>query len=222
MKTTVDANLFRLVWTTVSKEETRYYLNGVSIEPHPEKGALLVSTDGHRLLVAYDENGHCEEKIIVKLPKYALQECKHRPVKGSSRTIEIDHEGSGNAKISQINSSGEFSDVLTVYDVLIDGTFPDWRKVVPDMSDEPAGTIGVAFNAAYLKQFGALGQEITKTIPGASPAFIIQKQSGGAPTIIRWSGVRHIFGVFMPMRFDDKILGIPDFARLPAPQEAAA
>lgn len=220
MKTTVDANLFRLVWTTVSREETRYYLNGVSIEPHPDKGALLVATDGHRLLVAYDENGHCDEKIIVKLPKYALQECKHKPVHGSSRIIEIEHAGTGNAKISQINS-GEISDVLTVYDVLIDGTFPDWRRVVPDMSEEPAGTIGVGFNAKYLKEFGALGQEIEKTIPGASPAFIIQKQSGPAPTIIRWSGVRHIFGVFMPMRFDEKDIGVPKFIALPPPQVAA-
>ncbi|MBX5131630.1 hypothetical protein HJB80_02845 [Rhizobium lentis] len=220
MKTTVDANLFRLIWTTVSKEETRYYLNGVFIEPHPEKGALLVATDGHRMLVAHDENGQCEEKIIVKLPKYALQECKHKPVHGSARILEIDHEGTGNAKISQINS-GEFSDILTVYDVLIDGTFPNWRRAVPDMSDEAPGTVGVGFNAKYLKEFGALGQEITKTIDGASPAFIIQKQSGGSPTIIRWSGVRHIFGVFMPMRFDSKDLGIPTFIALPAPQQAA-
>ena len=53
----VNADLFKLVHAAISKEETRYYLNGVFIEPHPVGGAVLVATDGHRMLVAHDEKG---------------------------------------------------------------------------------------------------------------------------------------------------------------------
>jgi DNA polymerase III sliding clamp (beta) subunit (PCNA family) len=221
MKTTVDANLFRLVNTTIGKDETRYYINGVSIEPHPEAGAIMVATDGHRMLVAYDENGICEEKIIVKLPKYALAECKAKL--GTSKLLEIDHDVAGSAKVINVtgkNDDKKFEDVLIAYNVLIDGTFPDWRRVVPDLASDEAPATAVGFNTKYLKEFGALGLEISNTIDGAGPAFVLHKPSATSPTIIRWSGARNIFGVFMPMRFDDRGPAIPSFIRLPAPQAA--
>lgn len=41
---TVDANLFRLAYAAVAVDEMRPYLKGVCIEPHPVKGAIMVST----------------------------------------------------------------------------------------------------------------------------------------------------------------------------------
>jgi DNA polymerase-3 subunit beta len=219
-KTTVDANLFRLVWTTVSKEEVRYYLNGVSIEPHPEKGALLVATDGQRMLIAHDENGHCEERIIVALPAYALQQCKHKSVEQSSRVIEIDHE-EATATISKTDYDGKVVQVLTTYGVLIDGTFVNWRKVIPDMSEASGKNMGVMFNTEYLKEFGALGREISKTLSGGEHGLLVQAKSTSDPAIIRWSGARHVFGVIMPMRFDERLLGVPEYVQIPAPEAAA-
>lgn len=226
MKTTVDANLFRLVNATASKEETRYYLNGVSIEPHHDHGAILVSTDGHRMLVAYDENATCEERVIIKLAPYALQQCKHKPMFGSSRVLEIDSAGKGAAKIIQVTpgkrpeDEKKYDDVLTSYNVLINGTFPDWRKVVPDLSSEPPGAMAVGFNTKYMREFGALGVEIANTIPGAGSAFVIHKQHDLSPTVIRWSGARNIFGVFMPMRFDERDGILPSFISQPIAQAA--
>src|SRR5690606_34405093 len=40
---TLDAEICR------SREETRYYLNGFTVEKSAEGGALIVSTDGHKL-----------------------------------------------------------------------------------------------------------------------------------------------------------------------------
>lgn len=87
----VDANLLRLAHMAISKEETRYYLNGVHIEPHPVRGAILVATDGHRMVVIHDADAECDEDVIVKLPGYALAQCKlPRSLLSEKRIATID------------------------------------------------------------------------------------------------------------------------------------
>jgi DNA polymerase III sliding clamp (beta) subunit (PCNA family) len=76
MTAVVNADLFRIVYSCVSTEETRYYLNGVHVEPHPVKGAILVATDGHRMLIAHDKDGSCSGPIIVQMPRFALAQCR--------------------------------------------------------------------------------------------------------------------------------------------------
>lgn len=63
----VSADLFRRVQLARSKEEMRYYLNGVLIEPCPEGGALLVATDGRRMLAFRDPDAHVTESAVVSL-----------------------------------------------------------------------------------------------------------------------------------------------------------
>jgi len=224
MKTVVDANLFRLVYATVSRDDTRYYLNGVSIEPHPEQGAIMVSTDGHRMLIAHDEDGHCEEKIIVKLPNYALPLCKHKTMFGSSRRLEIDHEEKGQAKIVLVKPSREeggapeYEDLISCYNVLISGSFPDWRRVVPDLSQDTNSSIAAGFNTKYLKEFGQIGVDIAKTL-GCTASFIMHKRSGLEPAIIRWLGASNIFAILMATRIDERDGVLPSFmAAAPVPK----
>ena len=65
-KIDVNAMLFKAARECQSSEETRYYLGGVYVQPHPERGALLVATDGHRLIAIHDETGICEKPAIVR------------------------------------------------------------------------------------------------------------------------------------------------------------
>lgn len=79
-KCVVSADLFRRAMMAQSTEETRYYLNGVHIEPCPEGGALLVATDGHRLLVFRDEHGYVEGgSAIIKLSKGMVKALSAKP-----------------------------------------------------------------------------------------------------------------------------------------------
>ena len=56
---TVNARLFKAASLFVSGEDTRNYIQGVCIEPHPE-GALLVATDGRRVVAILDRKGSAE------------------------------------------------------------------------------------------------------------------------------------------------------------------
>ena len=63
----IDADLFLRVRRAVGREETRYYLTGVLIEPHPDKGAWLVATDGRVLLVGRDETAIAPRAAVIEL-----------------------------------------------------------------------------------------------------------------------------------------------------------
>lgn len=73
----------------VSKEETRYYLNGVLIEPAPQGGVFLVATDGHRLVCFHDPEGMTDAppyRPRAKTPVRRLQiQCKPRCARTDGR-----------------------------------------------------------------------------------------------------------------------------------------
>lgn len=221
----VNANLFRIVYAAVSTEETRYYLNGVHIEPHPEKGAILVSTDGHRMIVAHDPEGECSEGAIVKLPRFALAQCKTPTMFTAKRILEIDPGLQGSATIKEISPGKKKEDepkiesIITVHRVIVDGTYPDWRRVIPN---EPTGAHEAAptsFNPRYMKTWGEIGIELKKAGLGTEE-MQIALSTGGNPVIIRWSGSANIFGVQMPMR--SSVSGyLPAFVQQPEFREAA-
>lgn len=216
----VDARLFRFAGHCVSKEETRYYLQGVYIEPHPEKGALMVSTDGHRMVVAYDPDGDCDETAIVMLPKPALDLAKDHS-KGAKDVLElpaweIDVKGKSASLVRDGNT------IATYEDILIDGEFPNWRGVLPVApASVPVGLAG--FNPVYLAGFGKLGDEIGKAID-RSPSIRLFS-AGGAPeepALIRWDGIDDVFGILMPTKVDDRSVGFPEFMAPAAPRPKRA
>ena len=106
----------------VSTEETRYYLNGIYL--HLADGQMLraVSTDGHRLARSQmDMPANAELMPSVIIPRKAVGEM--------SKLID---EYEGDIKIGLTDSRARFSfgsvDVTTK---LIDGTFPDYQRVIP-------------------------------------------------------------------------------------------
>ena len=106
------AELFAPVKFAMSNEETRYYLNGVFL--HTVDGALTaVATDGHRLSSNTGAEGFDFDGVIV--PRKAVDTMLAGKVQVAlSRTkIRI--------------TSGDT--VMT--SKLIDGTFPDYRRIIP-------------------------------------------------------------------------------------------
>ncbi len=51
----------------MAKKDIRYYLMGIHIEPDPKGGAILVATDGHRMLVIKDKTAQCSESATKAL-----------------------------------------------------------------------------------------------------------------------------------------------------------
>ena len=148
MTIVVKADLFRLAHTAASTELTRYYINGVYIEPAPTGGALLVATNGHRMIVIHDPEGLCTKSAIVKLPRFALAQCKTPKMFTTKRrlVINLEQDSATVEEVTPPNALDVIQALLTAHKVIIDGTFPDWRRVVPQERAQNDGIAPTAFS----------------------------------------------------------------------------
>lgn len=195
-----NANLYRIAMACASTEATRYYLGGVQIEPHAAGGVLLITTDGHRMFVCHDESGFADETAIIKLEKDALKACKSK--RGDNRILVID-SGMNEAAIKLVTGPAdepEYSPLAMAYQVRVDGTYPDWRRVIPK---EFKGDKMPAFNGGYLGSFGDIGADLAEHIHGMrreAPVMQVSPSDVASAALIEWPAYSFAFGILMPMR----------------------
>ena len=114
----------------ISTEETRYYLNGIFMHAAGEGGDIkmrAVATDGHRLAraeVACPQGAGEMPGVIV-------------PRKTVLEVIKLIGDADGNIDISLSDAKIRFSfNGLVLTSKLIDGTFPDYERVIPQNNDK--------------------------------------------------------------------------------------
>jgi len=114
----------------ISNEETRYYLNGIffhKAESNSIKFLRAVATDGHRL-AQYDiplPQG-AEEITGIIIPKKTVFELR-----------KVLDDADGDVSISLNENKIKFSfNNLKIISKVIDGTFPDYTKVIPQNNDK--------------------------------------------------------------------------------------
>ena len=117
----------------ISTEETRYYLNGIFLHVSDEDKPVLkaAATDGHRLArftLPRPEGAAGMPDVIV--PRKAVAELRKLLEEALDGNVEIDLSAS---KI-RFTLGGEGGVVLT--SKLIDGTFPDYSRVIPTGNDK--------------------------------------------------------------------------------------
>ena len=114
----------------VSNEETRYYLHGIFLHK-AERNSIqflrAVATDGHRL-AQYDiplPQG-AEDITGIIIPKKTIYEL---------RKVLDDANGDVSVSLNENKIKFSFND-LKVVSKVIDGTFPDYTKVIPQKNDK--------------------------------------------------------------------------------------
>ena len=213
----VNANLFRAVALCQSTEATRYYLAGVHIEPCPMGGAIMVAIDGHRALVAHDTDGSTDGRYIVSLDKAALTACKADRREALPRRVT-----STDPKAPAWVTSADGDQTHLIKDWLVDGTFPDWRRVLPKI-DAPAFA---AFDSALLASFEDVARILSDGRSAAGRCISIVTNSANGPSLIKFAASEAVFGVLMPMRWSinssQHQTAMPEWMATPAPAEAKA
>ena len=117
----------------ISTEETRYYLNGIFLHVSDEDQPVLkaAATDGHRLArytLPQPDGAAGMPDVIV--PRKAVAELRKLLEESLDGNVEIDLSAS---KV-RFTLGGEGGVVLT--SKLIDGTFPDYSRVIPTGNDK--------------------------------------------------------------------------------------
>lgn len=117
----------------ISTEETRYYLNGIFLHVAEEDTPVLkaAATDGHRLArFTIDRPDGAAGMPDVIVPRKAVAELRKLLEEASDSNVLIDLSAS---KV-RFTLGGEGGMVLT--SKLIDGTFPDYSRVIPTGNDK--------------------------------------------------------------------------------------
>lgn len=177
----IPTDVLRAAMVCVSTEETRYYLRGVHVEPDADD-VVLVSTDGHRLFC-----GRCPLP-----PAGAVTPAE--PFIIPTETIKKALTGYKGLGI-HLTRTGE---VWTLGDVTfkpVDGTFPDWRRVLPSLKTigEDLGKLA-QFNPTYVGDMA----KVCKALTGAGSPVI--HHMGSNPAMVTFPGREDLFCLVMPMR----------------------
>ena len=126
LKDVIDRTKF-----AVSTEETRYYLNGIYIHAKNEgeaKVLRVVATDGHRLACVESPLPQGAENMSgVIIPRKTI---------GEARKL-LDDTSAENIAISLSENKIRFiMEDVTLTSKLIDGTYPDYERVIPTDNDK--------------------------------------------------------------------------------------
>lgn len=220
----VSANLYRIAAACQSREETRYYLNGVLIEPHATQGGvLLVATDGHRLICIHDETGRADKPAIIALSPDAFKACK------GDRVLVVDD---GEATVFEKGDRDELGDKVAVSPhCVVDGTFPDYRHVIPQKLTD---NVAPAFAGSNLASLATIGGDLALHFLGwkaPKPGRANSDQSSrcdalrllaedceapfSSPVVVMWQCIPQAFAVLMPVRIEGGEARLPSWYLAP-------
>jgi DNA polymerase III subunit beta len=139
------ADLLRLIERTqfaISTEETRYYLNGIylhAVESEGEPRLRAVATDGHRLAraeIPAPDGSAGMPGIIVP-----------RKTVGELQKLLGESEGEIAVELSETKIRFTLGEVVLT-SKLIDGTFPDYQRVIPQNNEKTLTLDRESFSAA--------------------------------------------------------------------------
>lgn len=181
----IATDLLKAALICASQEESRYYLRGV----HLSTSGHLVTTDEHRMFVARLTDRPAADVII----PYSDVQAALKLAGARCKDIEVTVDVTGSA-LPQVTGK-----IHSIAYQPVDGTFPDWRRVVPTGEETPAKDKpedlpgNVHFNHAYIGDLAKMG----KALGGPS---MLHPCSASHPCLVTFGERADCFAVLMPMR----------------------
>ena len=220
----VRAKHFAAAYLFAGTDETRYYLKGVLVEPHPDGGVLLVATDGHRMVAIKDDEGETNGTWICGAPSEITAVCRKR-AKMLSRAPGHIHFDETTAYVTALSfcpdKDQKWSDPSKIgehhlgiaYAPAIDGTYPNWRQVYP--KSEPSETPSFTdLNGGFLADFSRAAKILSG---GMTSAINITLFAPRDPILVNVDTAEgKIAGLLMPMRGLDERQAVPDWLGIKA------
>lgn len=206
-KCRVSADLFLRATSCQSTEQARYYLNGVQIEsvPGSDKGALMIATDGICMIMLQDPNGGVSGgTAVISADKGALRAMAQVRKAPRFETIPGDNVVCVEAGCLTVENDLGFVIYIQPATCVIDGSFPDWRRVVP------AATVKTEIGVINVKRLLPLAAALSS---GPKTAFYrLYAEDASSPALVFGSSTIDGFGVIMPERDILKAPNLPSWA----------
>lgn len=210
-----------------STEETRYRLQGVSIQPRD--GGLFYAAANGRVLGSFAADGIAAEPIILKVTKDFLAACKK--IQRDWHNVDLTYlafdadkpHGSFAAwLVTSLEPTAEETDIRRQVAVeLIDGSFPDWQRGFPKNLAPVADHSRIAIDAVNLAAFAFAPEKPNNPAAGCSffscAREIIcgtEQEFGTAPIVVLRLRHPDFVGLIMPFRQKNSCADeMPDWIR---------
>lgn len=188
MKTSINVSAGQIVALRyfAARSDIRHYLNGMLLESS-RRGVFLVATNGH-MLGAFRADQTPREPFSVIIPNNMLAHVRNK----GRATLTVEREESGGKPAAPATVSVSYNGLTTVGQE-IEGTFPNWRKVVPAKVSGEAQQ----FNSSYLVAINKAARAVCPhRLAGGAVSIAHNGPLGGAVVSI---GAEDFCGVIMPV-----------------------
>lgn len=194
---TINLRVLGAAVAFASKDEARYYINGVCLEID-ERSVTYIATDGHRMIAYRDEKVDPESPDNLLLGTYIIPSAHCKPHK-------LEKDDLGEAKIFGAGRLTIAHDYCDVTFLPIDGVYPDWRKTVP--REKVSGALG-QFNLKLLASFDKFAAAVDLPMP------FVAHNGPEAPAVIWFPGRPEAMGIAMPFKLTNELArDVPEWAR---------
>lgn len=164
MKIILSRNEILAALLFTSDDEARFVLNGLCVEVNPDARPVMVASDGRRLAVIESQAEQAE--VFTEHYQMLLRADFLRPICALSRAFGgklfpwIEFESKPGSKRVSVTFIGGKCYFEAEENALIEGTYPDWRKVVPDKNVPRTQINDLGINAAYVADFVRAGKAL--------------------------------------------------------------
>lgn len=217
-KLIIKAKYAKLINPFCSKNDNRYYLEGFNVKPNPlGDGVLICATDGHTLGLFHDADGvvecaaHQESSgDIWALEKDTLKACVSKsataelwlvilPMQDSVTAHNLYIVAASDAASAQEVVAGMHHSMILHTAIIqpIDGSFPEYSRVVPAFPPYAPNRPVATYNGAYMAKFAA----VSKSEDGLSERVTIHAEDCTSAALVETSRADFL-GVLMPLRND--------------------
>lgn len=224
MKLIVSRNELLAALLFSSTDESRWTLSGVCIEAHRNKKPTMIATDGRRLVVIETAAEQSEEFIdshaLLLRPDFVRPICALSKAMGGKLFPWIEFENTPGSTQVTVTFVGGNCTVHSESSALIEGEFPDWRKVLPPKRRGALPAItDLGLNAEFVGDF-AKAAKILESRTNIVQMSLVGKESQVEVKIV---GPDNFYGLIMPCAVDEDADYQPEFVSiikdLPKPQE---
>ncbi len=215
MKVKFNREYLPILASFMAVNDVRYYLNGFHVKPHPEEGVILTATDGHRLVTIHDKKGLCDGEYILPISKPLLAAAKKTNINKlplnsvqfiDNKVYVLLHNEDDEFDFFKDDNESPMSQVPHVeYFSVIDGRFPNTKRIFAAFKPKPTSSIGI--NVDYI---GKLKSVVTnRKFPQLN--LMLSDKDGVVCAVSGYD--KEIVSLIMPARFDDEELAVPEFVQ---------
>lgn len=211
MKISIPNDAILAAMPHMAKKDVRYYLNGLCIEARPDGSAVVVGTNGHTLVAvhvpdAIEPEHRPGKPVQVIVPNSVLTSQKTAIRKtpfAIGLTIVAHADGETPAQLSLT------IDGVTSAFAGLEGTYPDWRRVIPrpmmtaDGGAKPALS-GVAGHYDFsLLALHAASAEVYRPSKTALWSPVLLQSGPDRSAVVTIPSHPEFLGIIMPRRVGD-------------------